>query len=48
MYLFIKCKRKFLYYNNKKVSLEPAIFERLRNSSLNKYKDSKNLGGLNN
>jgi len=26
--------------------LEPAIFERLRNSSLNKFIDPKNYGGL--
>jgi len=31
--------------DNEKVGLEPAIFERLRNSSLNEFLNPENLGG---
>ena len=41
-----KCKMGFTKENNEKVGLEPAIFERFRYSSPNKFINPKNYGGL--
>lgn len=41
----VKCERKLQCEDNKKVGLETAIFERKRNSSLNKRCSTEDLGG---